>query len=255
MSTPLGFLVDDQFLDELAERIDTEGVACIKNGVNSESLMRWQKQLDVYLEKQGQRYFSMIQPWQEPNSSYGELARDDNFKRLLSGLTLRGAPGRKAEGSIYNVLRVVAGAKGSEKSMMFHYDASVVTVLIPLQIPEGSPEDCGDLVAFPNARPIRRSSLLNALEKLLVQNPISRRIMAQRIKKRSNDENIFRLSPGDIYVFWGYRTLHANLSCKPHSLRATLLFHHGDPHLGSLTTRFIKWTRRVRERHNLKARF
>lgn len=251
MTSPLNFIANDQNLDQLARRLDTEGIVCVEGAVPPESLQRWRDQLDQLIEKQGFRYFSIIQPWKERGSAYEELAADANLRALLTGLTTRGCSNHKAEGDIFNVLRVIAGPNGKQKSFMFHYDASVVTMLIPLQIPEGKPEDAGDLIAWPNRRPIRGSSVANAFDKLLIQNPLSRWWWSRRITGRPDDRNIHRLTPGNIYLFWGYRTLHANLGCKSNTLRATLLFHHGDPHQGSLVTRAIRWTRRVREARNV----
>lgn len=251
ITSPINLVASDQILDQLARRLDTEGVVCIEGAVHPESLQRWRDQLDKLLEQQGHKYFSIIQPWKTPNSAYAELAADANFRALLTGLTTRGCKDHRPDGDIYNVLRVIAGPKGTQKSFMFHYDASVVTVLIPLQIPDGKPEDAGDLIAYPNRRRIRRSSVANALDKILVQNPISRWWWSKRVEQRTDDRNIFRLKPGNIYLFWGYRTLHANLGCKSNSVRATLLFHHGDPHQGSFVTRAIRWTRRVREARNM----
>ena len=252
MNSPLTFVASEAYLDSLTRRLDSEGVVCIDHAVEPDSLARWRSQLAAHLEEQGQRYFSIIQPWQEEGSAYGELAKDSNFRSLLTGLTRRGIPGRQTDDDIYNVLRVIAGPDGKKNSLMFHYDASVITVLIPLAIPEGKPEDAGDLVAYCNHRPVRGNSVVNAIDKAVFQNPLVRKIYSRRIEERSDDRNIFRLKPGNIYLFWGYRTLHANLGCKANSLRATLLFHHGDPHCGSVVTRSIKWSRTLRERLNLR---
>ncbi|MEX3986200.1 hypothetical protein AB4Y45_45920 [Paraburkholderia sp. EG287A] len=43
-----------------------------------------------------------------------------------------------------------------------------------------------------------------------------------------------RLTPGNLYSFWGMRSLHANQACLPTSVRSTVLLHFGDPHEGSV---------------------
>ena len=239
-------------LRRIADTLDTSGVVCIKNAVHADTLALWRAQLESYLASQGHRYFSIIQPWKEADSAYAALAQDRGFRALLTGLTSLGHPGNKGDGNIYNVLRVIAGPNGADHSLQFHYDASVITVLIPLEIPDGRPEESGDLIAYPNRRPIRKIAMFNVLEKLWVQNPVNRRIQSAKIRNRKDDSNIVKLRPGNLYLFWGYRTLHANLGCKSNSLRATLLFHHGDPHSGSMATRAIKWVRRIREQFNLR---
>jgi len=44
--------------------------------------------------------------------------------------------------------------------------------------------------------------------------------------------------PCNLYFFWGYRTVHANEACDPDKIRATALFHFGDPHANSGLRRF-----------------
>jgi hypothetical protein len=44
--------------------------------------------------------------------------------------------------------------------------------------------------------------------------------------------------PGNLYLFWGYRSVHANQACDPDKIRATALFHFGDPRTNSRLRRF-----------------
>ncbi|MDC8784112.1 hypothetical protein [Roseateles koreensis] len=249
--TPLQVEITENLLDTITTKLNESGFFCIENAFKSNTIKEWKSEIKSLLEVHGNRYFSLIQPWVDESSKFRCLAFDDNFRKLLHGLTQRGLEEGNSNNEIYNVLRVIAGKNHNEQSLKFHFDASVVTVLIPLEIPPGNPEESGALVAFPNLRKIRSSSLVNGLEKALYQNPIARKFFASKIKNRTSEKNIYNLEVGNIYIFWGYRTLHANLACKEDSLRATLLFHHGDPHKGSTLTSFIKWTRRLRESRNL----
>ena len=43
-----------------------------------------------------------------------------------------------------------------------------------------------------------------------------------------------------MYFFWGYRSIHTNEPCDPDKLRATALFHYGDPHRNSKTRAMIR---------------
>ena len=46
--------------------------------------------------------------------------------------------------------------------------------------------------------------------------------------------NIKYLKPGNLYLFWGYRTYHSNFPVASEAVRATMLLHHGDPHPNSV---------------------
>lgn len=241
---------------DLVERcfaeLESSGVCCLENAVPRQYLLACQAQVRTHVSVQGERYFSLIQPCKQPGSAFADLADSTSFRELLRALSVRAAGPACASGvDVYNVLRVVAGPNGAERSLMFHYDATVITALVPLFIPDGPPREAGDLVALANLRPIRRSALVNVVEKALVQNTVSRKILEKILLRRGDDRHVRRLVPGNIYLFWGYRTLHANLPVKPNELRSTLLFHFGDPHRTSLLTRGILRLRKLRETRGL----
>jgi hypothetical protein len=59
-----------------------------------------------------------------------------------------------------------------------------------------------------------------------------------------------------LYLFWGYQSLHANQPCQPESLRATAVFHLGNPHLRSRLVNLIQQVRvrrETRRRERLKS--
>jgi hypothetical protein len=86
--------------------------------------------------------------------------------------------------------------------------------------------------------------VVNLIEKALLQNPLANRLYKRRYGSGLHD--VLKLAPGNLYFFWGYRTLHGNLPAEANTRRATLLFHYGDPHRGSIVTKTIlklKWLR------------
>jgi hypothetical protein len=120
---------------------------------------------------------------------------------------------------------------GHRSSYRFHYDSYVLTVLLPIVIPEEEPR--GDFLIIPGTRARRRSYLINLLDKAIVGNKLSQTLL--RMAARRGETGILRvaLQPGTIYFFWGYRSIHTNAPCRLDRLRATALFHYGDPHRNS----------------------
>ena len=158
--------------------------------------------------------------------------------------------GRKiVVGAPFQVLRVVAGETGRGQPMLFHYDAYPITALVPIAIPQNPGEPCGDLVLYPRLRPICSNVLVNVLEKALMQNRLMRNVMASKPVRALFKAKLLRIVPGNIYFFRGYQSLHANEPCHPSSLRATALYHFGDPHENNSLTEFIK---RIRKRHEAR---
>jgi len=103
-------------------------------------------------------------------------------------------------------------------------------------------------VLFPNLRGIRSSALMNVAEKTLLQNPLAARLLATPAVQRRLAARVVPMEPGDVYLFWGYRSLHANRPCRPDWVRSTALFHFADPHAQSPLIRFIEKRHHAPER-------
>jgi hypothetical protein len=178
-------------------------------------------------------------------TAFGELGRSPRLAAVLAGLYEEavGAPPGKDE-VIHPALRCLFGSTGEAESLRFHFDSYMVTALLPIVIPEAG--NRGDFLYYPNLRRVRRSALVNVAEKALCQNSVSRRLIASDILRSLQPPRRLGLVPGNIYLFWGYRTLHGNDLCDPDQLRATALFHFGDPHRDDPLVRLIQ--RRVSNR-------
>jgi hypothetical protein len=239
--------------ETIYQELECSGIYCIDSAVPENLLHQLREAVAELVAHRGQASFSLIQPWKTIRS-FAKLAESCVFLGLLRSLSLRARNKHSVAASeIYNVLRVITGPMPDEEPpLLFHYDATVITALVPIFIPPGEAEQAGDFVCFPNIRPIRNFVLINLLEKSLMQNPLTRFLFARKARLRRPSAKIIRLVPGNIYLFWGYRTYHANFSCLPNTLRATLLFHFGDPHLGSAVTRTILAVRRWRVNRRIR---
>lgn len=239
---------------ELAERLDQDGIVCLPNIIDDAMLAQCQAFVDQQVEEHGAEYFSLINVDRMPGSPFGLLARDNNFKSLLHELCAHAAGRSIAEGSeIYNVLRVVIGKTGVRKAYQFHYDATAITALMPLYIPEGAEGTAGDLIVFPNLRRVRRFVPVNLVEKIAVQNRWASKILRTKRARAWLGAKRVKLRPGNLYLFWGYRTLHGNEPCSTDALRATTIFHLGDPHGNNVASNAVLAIRRMLEARALRA--
>lgn len=235
---PLSFAMDEQLVRRLANEIDTDGFAMLSAAVTPADLEQLRRWTDVQADKHRGEYFAYHGEAQLGESLLASFWSDPRFKALLAGLYRHAAGQPAASERIFPVLRCVQGNQGTRESNAFHYDASLVTALVPVFIPtEG--EQHGDLMLFPNQRGVRSWVLFNVIEKALLQNKLTRNLIVKGMQRKWLKPYVLRLEPGNIYFFWGYRSLHANQACSPNVKRATALFHFGDPHTGSLATRLI----------------
>jgi hypothetical protein len=205
------------------------------------------------LERHGREYFSYIGRDAVRDCVLAEIGAAPGFRDLLARIYAAGTRRPAPPSAVYQVLRVLSGTTGLKEAFKFHYDAYVVTALMPIAIPTGAGEKRGDLVIYPKLRRIRSNVGINLVEKLLVQNPGGRRIARTAALQRLFAARVLRMEPGDLYLFWGYQSLHGNEPCFPTSTRATALFHFADPHADSrIVTAIQAW--RSRREGKIRAR-
>lgn len=236
-------------LEEISSHLKEHGFYCLEKSLDLIALATFQKEIENLINAKGKRYFSLINPNKNIKSKFALFDKSHNLKKYLFELAKLGIDKDVSHSEILNVLRIVSGENANGQSLKFHYDATVITALVPILIPTGSIENCGHLLAYKNLRGIRKSVLVNLIEKLLVQNPISQKIFSfMALKKVEN--YVCELKEGNIYFFYGYRTLHANLPVHPDHVRATLLFHFGNPHNDSFLIKSVAKFRHWREKIN-----
>jgi hypothetical protein len=226
-----------EVLDDLGAAMDACGVGVLSSVVAPGLLAEMSDYIHQELAHRGGQYFSMEGPQWIADSPLAPLARSAGLQRVLGSLWEHAMHTRVPQNALAPSLRVLSGTVGLKHSFLFHYDSYVVTALIPLLIPDGQDEPHGDLVLFPNLRPVRRNALFNICEKALVENALACRFWRMPWVQRRLQARVVPMKPGHIYFFWGMRCLHANQPCLPGSVRSTALFHFGDPHAGGFLKR------------------
>lgn len=238
-------------LEEITSHLQKDGFYCLRGAVGADTLQIFQQEIHKLVKEKGERYFSVINACKDAGSPFHALQQSPYLQTFLHELVRLANTGRNVGNDNLSVLRVVTGKNTDGQSLRFHYDATMITALIPVIIPKGALESCGHLLAFKNSRPVRRWSFLNFIEKVLIQNKLSQKLISA-FALRKVDQYVHPLEEGNIYFFYGYRTLHANLPVDPSFLRATMLFHFGNPHYESRLIRSIARFRHWRERLNLE---
>jgi len=221
----------------VAADIDRQGYGVLSDYISEEELLAARALALAAVEASGGEYFCFMGPDALAGTVLSELPRSDTFKNVCQRLYELSTGKTAPEISFYQIFRCLKGATGQGHSNRFHYDSYVLTALLPVAIPATGFR--GDLVVIPNVRRIRRRYLSNVLDKVVVDNKIAQiflRLAAHRLAKTV----AVKMRPGDMYFFWGYRSVHTNKPCDPDKLRATALFHYGDPHQNSRTRSLIR---------------
>ncbi|XKY16435.1 hypothetical protein JQR83_03350 [Stutzerimonas stutzeri] len=235
-----------------AADIDRQGYAVIEHYISPEQLELGRAFIAQQAANHGGEYFAIHGIEALGGSLIAGLALSPPFKEKMAEL-YRLQTGREpsATEQVFPVIRCLQGRSGLKQSHFYHFDATAVTALLPLFIPtEG--EHCGDLIIFPNTRHIRFNALRNVIEKAVLHNTVSQKLVAFAVRRGWLKPIRLKLVPGNLYLFSGYRSLHANDVCDPAMLRATALFHFGNPHHESVLARLLLGAnkRRAKLDHN-----
>lgn len=232
-------------IPEIAERLDRTGFVCLENVISPDWLKDARENVKSRLAEYGEHDFCIVRASNETDTPAHRLVSDPAVRAIFEKLAVARCPRGVAENDeIYSVLRVLAGPERKATSFKFHYDAAVVTMLVPLFIPTEGAGRSGDLILFPNRRPFRRSVTQNIFEKLITQNRLYRKRILREFNRTPRKYSV-QLKPGNVYLFWGYRTFHGNAPCAPNTVRATLLLHYGNPHGGNPVLAAVKSARRM----------
>ncbi|WP_150304684.1 hypothetical protein [Pseudomonas saliphila] len=231
--------IDAGVVSRLASDIESNGYAVVQNFFSPEQLELAREYIRSETSKHHQEYFSIHGVEAMEGSLLANLSASTTFRQFLADLYEKatGAQPSNAE-RIFPVIRCLQGKSGLKESHFYHFDATAVTALAPVFIPtEG--EHCGDLIMFPNMRPLRSSAVVNIMEKAILHNTLSQKLTAMAVKRGVLKPITIKLVPGNLYLFWGYRSLHSNDQCNPEHLRATGLYHFGNPHRDSSLARIF----------------
>lgn len=231
----LSFEVD---IDALYADMNRTGVGTLYGVIPSAFLHRMRRYIAEELERRNGEYFGLDRSDGIEETPLRPVIRNAGLTAAMRGLYERAMGEAPPHDRMFPVLRVLAGSIGLRHAHLYHYDSYVVTALVPIVIPHRPDEPRGHLVMFPNLRPVRRLVLANVLEKAVMESSLARRLWRSGWVQRALGARIVPLTPGNIYFFWGMRSLHANEACLPTSVRCTALLHFGDPHESSPLKRF-----------------
>ncbi|MCR6658213.1 MAG: hypothetical protein NVV72_02285 [Asticcacaulis sp.] len=211
--------------------MNTRGYGVAENCISPDALASLRRHVQDSVSQTGGEYIAFGGPDALRGTFLQEMARSANFQALCRDLYRIGTHKSAPPVSFYQLLRCLAGKTGQQNAWFFHYDSYVLTVLVPILIPtEGQP---GDLILFPNTRPIRKTYLGNLIDKILLDNALTQFLLRKGVQTGRIKPEKIRMTPGNVYFFWGCRSVHTNEPCDPDKIRATALFHYVDPHAHS----------------------
>ena len=216
---------------QIVSDINSKGYGCLPSFIAPDELATMRSFAHAAVKQAGGEYAGFAGPSAVEGSTLDTLSTRHDFRELMKQIYEYGTGLKAPNTPFYQVLRCLSGESAKKHSLNFHYDSYVVTALIPIEIPTSGLT--GDLLILPNTRKIRTSYLINVVDKMVLDNRLTQNFLRLMIRWRKLSVVRLKPVPGNIYFFWGYRSIHTNEACDPDKVRATALFHYANPHAGS----------------------
>ncbi len=219
--------ISDARVASLVQQINETGVAVLSDVVAQTDLARARAFVATAIGN-ANGYVAFAGPDSVTGSGLDDLSGSPAFVNLMRRLYEKGT-GREAPAQeLYQVLRCLTGKTVTQHSYYFHYDSYVITALIPIEVPASG--QSGDLLIWPNVRRIRSKYIWNAVDKVMLDNAVTQLFLKMSTKLGLLPIRRVKIKPGNLYFFWGYRSVHTNEPCDADKVRATALFHYANPH-------------------------
>jgi hypothetical protein len=230
--------LSDGSIAGLVTAIDRVGYGIVSNYLGRHNLEHLCAFVEDAVLTAGNNYVCFTGDTQLTGTALERMAKSPVFRRLCTRVYEHATGNPAPDQPYYQILRCLTGQIGQQHSLRFHYDSYVLTVLLPIAVPRG--RTSGELIVYPNMRPVRTWYAQNLIDKAIVDNPLTHKLLKRLTKANSSRLVRIKLEPGNLYLFWGYRSIHANEPCDPDKIRATALFHYVDPHRDSRLKRALR---------------
>jgi hypothetical protein len=150
-----------------------------------------------------------------------QLAND-----LLSGFDVHLEPQ-----DAHPVLNILTGAEGQDQVKDWHFDATYLTIVMPVIVPSPAAGQDGKFRIWPNVRQFSQNKMLDR---------VYRNLARLNIVRRAVRNFAVNLIPGNLYFFYGFRCYHGVGELDPNQLRAVCLMNYGGPLFDRLKGKWIR---------------
>jgi hypothetical protein len=224
----------DEVLSSIVDDINHRGFGVAKDCIPLENLTALRDFVKKGVADAGNEYVVYTGIESVRGTILEKMSSSPEFLRACKTIYEKGTGNKAPSVPFYQVLRCLSGGNQSKHAYLFHYDSYVVTALVPVIIPDETDSGLrGDFILFPNTRNIRKSYLINLLDKIILDNKFTQFILRWLVINKKIHYDKVHFEPGNVYFFWGCRSIHANEPCAANKIRSTAIFHYVDPNSDS----------------------
>jgi hypothetical protein len=210
----------DGFVRRIRSRIDDTGLAVLENFVHPDFLAELHSTVDRLTPScyEGGKRKPLI-GLELQNTGFYEVAFSDFVIRLANDI-LAAFNVQVQPGDIHPALNILIGQQGQDTVKGWHFDATYLTIAMPVVMPPATGGADGKFRIWPNVRKFSQSARLNQLYWHLAKIGLLRRIVKNFA---------INFIPGNLYFFYGFRSYHGTDLLDTDRVRANCLINFGGP--------------------------
>jgi hypothetical protein len=209
-----------RFVRNIKRDLDTRGIAVLQNFFTPAAVEKMREAaLERYDACLGGAERKYLVGDDLEGSIFLQIASSD-FVQEVSNPILRPFGYQVDRTDVYPVLNVLQGAKAQDAINNYHFDATFLTLAVPVIMPDATWAKRGSFRIWPN---VRRFSTGWIREKFFW------RVMRTRLLRDFFTSLTVDFVPGNLYFFYGFRSWHGTGDLDETALRANCLINVGGP--------------------------
>ena len=133
---------------------------------------------------------------------------------------------------IHPAMNILIGDHGQDTVHAWHFDATYLTIAMPVVMPTPTGERDGKFRIWPNVRPFSQSKL---------QNKIYSNVVKTSLFQKMAHSYAINFVPGSLYFFYGFRSYHGTDDLDSRQMRANCLINFGGPFFDLQRGKVVKY--------------
>ena len=220
------------FVGRIRREIDEKGMSVLESFLDPAFLAELQTSVDELTPacyQNGQRKYLVGSDLQ--NTGFWEVTFSDFILKLANDI-LQAFHVQLESTDIHPVMNILTGDQGQGPVGAWHFDATYLTIAMPVVMPPPGGERDGKFRIWPNVRPFSQSKLQHKLYCNLAK--------TGAFQKMARNYAV-NFVPGSLYFFYGFRSYHGTDELDPWQLRANCLMNFGGPFFDLQKGKIIKY--------------
>lgn len=224
----------DGMVRKLRSTIDEKGLAVLEDFIHPDFLTELRASVDQLTPlcyQNGKRKYLVGADLD--NTGFSEVAFSDFVIQLANDI-LKDFNVSVEAGDIHAAMNILVGENGQDTVKRWHFDATYLTIAMPVVMPPPNGGKDGKFRIWPNVRPFSQSRL---------QDKVFCNLAKVEVLRKTMPNFAINFVPGNLYFFYGFRSYHGTDDLDSTQLRANCLINFGGPFFDLNKGKVVRYAR------------